>query len=123
MMDIRMTVSWLREHGVVVKGYREPVCSGYIFSGDKVPLDGSISDSGDASGRLLLLNPIEEECRIQDRSILREATKAEIESAKDGKAFHPAVNARLVELTDGYSSRLQLESVTSNIRLAGSIIG
>ena len=55
---------------------------------------------------------------IADRSILEEAAAYGEKEARMGKAFHPAVNRRIDELTAGYSSELQLRSLITNIGCA-----
>ena len=39
-----------------------------------------------------------------------------------GRAFHPAVNAKIDELTEGYSSRIQLRALIENIAWAEELI-
>ena len=65
----------------------------------------------------LCLNPIPAEKRIQDRGILEEAVIYGKKQEKQGRYFHPAVNAKIDELTAGRSSEMQLESLAANARL------
>ena len=69
-------------------------------------------------GNALFLNPVRPEFLITDTEILEQAVKFGKQQAAEGKAFHPAVNSRIDELTGGRSSSLQLQSLTDNINLA-----
>ena len=40
---------------------------------------------------------------------------------QEGKYYHPAVNGKIDELTGGYSSRIQLEALLSNVLFAKKI--
>ena len=81
MLDRPATLDWLRRHGVHTAG--EP-CTGYLFCGEPVALELPLSSCNNeaavrrltANGGLLLLNPIPEKERVQDRSILVDAIKA-----------------------------------------------
>lgn len=123
MLDIPATFSWLRQHGVCLSG---PDCSGYIFRRRPLPLDMPLSRYRTAAARsaalkqggLLLLNPIPSEKRILDLSILTAADAVGQAANAAGHSYHPAVNGALDRLTQGYSSRIQLESLLDNIRLA-----
>ena len=85
MLDRQGTITWLTEHGVTVLGAQRDYCTGYIFAGEKVRLQG-----------------------------VYEGKKAE----REGKYYHPAVNGRIDELTEGYSSKIQLKALLANIQLA-----
>lgn len=76
-----------------------------------------------AEGGLLILNPIPEEERVQDRSILADAVKAGKQAEAEGRYYHPAANGEIDWRTAGYSSRIQLESLQQNILLAERIMG
>ena len=75
MLDRPATLDWLRRHGVHTAG--EP-CTGYLFCGEPVALELPLSSCNNeaavrrltADGGLLILNPIPEKERVQDRSIL-----------------------------------------------------
>lgn len=123
MLDIPATLEWLRGHGVHIAG--RP-CTGYIFCGEPqktdYPLD-ALTDADEicrlaAEGGLLILNPIPEEKRVQDKSILEKAVAVGRQAEAQGRYFHPAVNGEIDRLTAGYSSRIQLESIQQNILLA-----
>lgn len=121
MLDIPATLAWLREHNIRLAGTD---CTGYLFRRPPLPLDMPLAacrtaaarDAALAHGGLLLLNPIPSEKRIADRTILSAAVAAGQNSA--GQLYHPAVNSALDRLTQGYSSRIQLDSLLDNIRLA-----
>lgn len=116
MLDRKRTVSWLTGHGVTVLGARHDYCTGYVFSGEKVMLQGVYENTCRAP--LLVINEIPEERRIRDRKILETAILAGKEAERKGRYYHPAVNGKIDELTDGYSSRIQLESLFANMCLA-----
>ena len=71
---------------------------------------------------LPILNPIPEKERVQDRSILVDAIKAGKQAEAEGHYYHPAANGEIDRRTDGYSSRIQLESIQQNYLLAKSIM-
>lgn len=116
MLDRPGTIAWLIEHGVTVLGARRSYCTGYIFTGEKIRLQGVYE--GGCKAPLLIINEIPEEKRISDREILEEAVREGKKAEQSGKYYHPAVNGRIDELTEGYSSRIQLEALLSNVRLA-----
>lgn len=115
MLDRRQTISWLTSHGVTVLGAERDYCTGYIFTGEKIKLQGIYK--GGAKPPLLIINEIEEDKRVQDRRILETAVKAGKKAEQEGMYYHPAVNGKIDELTGGYSSRIQLEALLNNARL------
>lgn len=112
MLDRKETIAWLIRHGVTVVGTQRDYCTGYIFTGEKVMLQG-IYD-GRIQSPLLIIHEIEEEKRIKDQKILKEAVTAGKRAEREGRYYHPAVNGKIDELTSGYSSRIQLESLYRN---------
>ena len=40
---------------------------------------------------------------------------------QEGRYYHPAANGKIDEMTNGYSSEIQLASLLDNARLAGQI--
>lgn len=128
MLDRPATLDWLRRHGVHTVG---APCTGYLFCGEAVPLELPLSVVKSeeevrrltADGGLLILNPIPEEKRVQDRCILADAIKAGKQAEAEGRYYHPAANGEIDRRTDGYSSRIQLESIQQNYLLARSIAG
>lgn len=119
MLERKQTVSWLTQHKVSVLGVQRDYCTGYIFVGEKVKLDGKYE--GVCKAPMLILNEIPEEERISDRRILTEAVKEGRKAEAEGRYYHPAVNGKIDELTKGYSSRIQLKSLLANARLAEKI--
>ena len=121
MLDIPATLHWLNNHGVKVSGYNTNICNGYILVQDAIKLRGKIN-SKDANkleyGCNLILNPIPEERRLQDLSLLKEAVKAGKKAENQGNIYHPAANACFDKLSSGLSSKIQLESLISNIEVA-----
>lgn len=124
MLDRKATVTWLTEHEVQVFGAKRDFCTGYIFKGDPVKLQG-IYDNGKTRRKrpFLLVNEIPEEYRVADRKILEEAILQGKQAEKEGRYYHPEVNGKIDELTKGYSSMIQLKSLMENVRLAKELTG
>ena len=114
MLDRRQTISWLINHGVTVLGAKRNWCTGYIFTGERVELQGVYK--GEGNPPLLIINEIDEDKRVQDEGILAAAVNAGRKAQQEGKYYHPAANGKIDELTDGYSSRIQLEALLNNAR-------
>ena len=64
-----------------------------------------------------------EDRRIRDLSLIPRAVREARQEEASGKAFHPAANAAFDRMTDGYSSRIQLESFVRNALLAERLAG
>lgn len=119
MLDRKATYEWLRKHHVKIMGVENSVSSGYIFSGEKIELDGVIQPKVfEETPPLLIIHEISEEKRISDIDILQKAILQGKKAQEEGRYFHPAVNGAIDEMTQGYSSRIQLESLVANIKLA-----
>ena len=88
-------------------GYHSDVCDGYLFEGEKVKISGCWREEA-PSKNTLFLRSIQTEERIADKEILSQAFQYGQEQKIQGRAFHPAVNAKIDELTEGYSSRIQI---------------
>ncbi len=115
MLDIDATINWLRENSVTVMGHKENLCTGYLFRSANVPLDGVWQDGTPLpAGKLLLLNGIPSEQRVQDISLLSLGIAAGKEAEAKGEYYHPAANAAFDRLTGGASSRLQMDSLIIN---------
>lgn len=121
MLDITVTIEWLTSHGVKVLGNDRDVCDGYVFVGEKVKLSGRLTGSISIGERMLILNAIPPDKRIQNREILTQSVAKGVEAKAKGQFFHPSVNAALDEATHGKSGRIQLESLIANIYLAASL--
>ena len=125
MLDRPATFAWLKTAGVRIIGLGRAISTGYVFRDDPVHLDGQEQpdrapfDPAHA-GCTLILNEIPEANRVEDRDVLARAVSAAHEAEERGEYFHPAANAKIDELTSGQSSRLQLESLVANERLASS---
>ena len=119
MLDRQGTIDWLTGHGVTVLGTERGYCTGYLITGEKVKLQGVYE--GGCRAPLLILNEIPESRRIPDREILAEAVRAGKKAEQTGRYYHPAVNGRIDELTGGYSSKIQLEALFSNVQFAEKI--
>ncbi len=116
MMARGKTVQWLIDHGVKVVGAKRGFCTGYIFEGDKVLLQGEMQKP--YVPPLLIIQEIPEQKRVKDREILAKAIREGKKAESAGQYFHPAVNGKIDELTEGYSSVIQLKSLLENAKLA-----
>ncbi len=125
MLDIPASVAWLRGQGVRILGVGTDCCTGYLFAGAPVALDGSLQVASlPARGAgLLLLNPIPEGARIPESSYLQAGIQAGKEAEARGEYYHPAANAAFDRLTGGRSSRIQLTSIIANGQLAQAMTG
>lgn len=117
MFSISETLKGFREANVKVLGCESEGCNGYLFVGNTYKLDGKWMGKC-VEESTLYLNKIPEGNRIFDKQLLEEAVKYGKEAAANGELFHPAVNRKLDELTDGMTSKLQLFSLIENIKLA-----
>ena len=120
MLDIQATFDWLHYNNVPVLGVNNDVCTGYVFNSGEIPLDGEIGTTIPIAP-LLILQGISEKSRIQNEDILAEAVKIAKFAEQEGRYYHPAANAALDKLTNGYSSDIQLLSLIDNIRFAETI--
>ncbi len=120
MLDIPATMQWLRQAGVQVLGDGSPVCNGFLFSGAETPLNG-LWQNGKTQPPLLILRGIAAEKRLQDRDLLAQAVAEAKEVERQGGYYHPAANAALDRLSQGYTSQLQLESLLANIRFTAAL--
>lgn len=126
MLDIPATLVWLQQNGVHLAG---SACTGYLFQSAPYALDMPLSAvlSEDKirhfseKGGLLMLQPIPDAQRIQNRAILDDAIQAGKAAEAVGAYYHPAANGEIDRQTNGISSRIQLESLQQNILLAAAI--
>lgn len=119
MLDVRGTVGWLQEHGVRVLGVDSDRYTGYIFRSTDVPLSGKLGEElPQPPGKLLIINSIPEADRIQDLSLLQLGIDAGKEAEKQGGMYHPAANAAYDQLSNGWSSVIQMHSLIANAKLA-----
>ena len=129
MLDYGGTIRYLADHGVTVRGLKRDIFTGYLFVGEPAQIPDSpgrgaasareavSAQAGRRTGGALLINEIPEEKRVSDRSILLKAVAYAEEAEKNGAYYHPAVNAKIDELTDGYSAELQLRALLVNARV------
>ena len=120
MFDFLYSVEQAEKSGVRVCVSDETLPGGYVF----LPEDGYhaiLPEIDSCQPHALCLNPIPAEKRIQDRGILEEAVIYGKKQEKQGCYFHPAVNAKIDELTGGRSSEIQLESLIANAHFAEDI--
>ena len=93
MLDIAATIKWLTSRGVKVLGSVRDVCDGYVFVGEKVKLCGKLTSSISISEKMLILNGISPDKRIQDREILAQARSKGSRGQSQRPVLPPAVNA------------------------------
>ena len=122
MLKIDETIEWLKENDVRVVSKNSDRCSGYIFNSADVEIE-KVDDLSYESltNKLLILNGIPNDKRVNDLSILEKAIQNGKEAEKQGRYYHPAVNAKIDELSRGYSSEIQLDSIIANVELAEEI--
>lgn len=124
MLDIPGTLRWLHQNGVKTFGIGTEYCDGYVFTGQKTQLTQVLNHDELGSivhGHNLILNPIPHEKRLQNYDYLRQAIAAGKLAEQNGEPYHPAANRRLDELSQGWSSLIQLESLIANIAVARNI--
>ena len=94
MLDIPATIGWLRNAGAVrTLGCGSAVCTGYVFNGEPVALDGEWNGEKCAP-RTLILRGIAPELRLKDRGILARAVAEGKEAERAGRYYHPTVKRR-----------------------------
>ena len=71
--------------------------------------------------RTLILRGIAPELRLKDRDVLARAVAEGKEAERAGRYYHPTVNAALDRMSGGYSSKIQLDSLISNVRFAAKL--
>ncbi|OUO93285.1 pseudouridine-5'-phosphate glycosidase [Cloacibacillus sp. An23] len=120
MLDIPATIGWLRNEGVRTLGCGSAACTGYVFNGEPVALDG-VWNGEKCAPRTLILRPIAPELRLKDREILARAVAEGKEAERAGKYYHPTVNAALDRMSGGYSSDIQLDALIDNARFAAEL--
>lgn len=121
MLDYKATFDYLRNNEVQVLGIDSGTCDGFMFVREKgEKLDGVYSGQA-LCGKLLLLNGLVHHFRMDDITLLDAAIHAGVEAEACGEYYHPAVNKKLDELSDGKTSLWQLQSLLENIRLAEKI--
>ena len=122
VVAIAATISWLLRSGVTVLGHKTDTCSGFMFSGEDIPISGCWRQGQKVAPHTLLLREVEKGKRVKDKSILREAKLAGERAQRRGEAYHPAANAEIDRLSNGTSSRLQLRSFINNGLWAENLI-
>ena len=115
LMDLEETFKWLKDHRIKVVGHHDPFYEGFLFKESSIPLDGIYQEGTSLTGTLLL-SPLSK--KLSDRNILQKAFEEGKNAYEKGENFHPAVNGALDELTDGLSSRWQLDALKENIQWA-----
>lgn len=121
MFDLAWTIVVMEREGIEILGKDLDMCDGYIFVRQPVKISGRFSACNPMKGRLLL-NGIPRDRRMSDQDILEQAC-AFAGGYEEEWQFHPAVNQRIDELTDGQSSRLQFHSLLGNVEWARQMKG
>ena len=121
MFDAEYSIRTALQEGINVCRLTGCWHRGYIFCDDgeaeTVPAESNVF-----CPKTLYLAPVPPERLVRDRSVLEKAVVYGKEEAAKGKAFHPAVNRRIDELTGGYSSEIQLMSLADNILRAELLV-
>jgi pseudouridine-5'-phosphate glycosidase len=113
VIDIEGTIEWLLKHDVSIWGRDTDTIDGFMLTTKPIKLTGKYR--GQSLGeKTLLLNPISNEIRLKDLTIIEKAKKAGKEAEKMGEYYHPAANAIIDTLSLGKSSELQLKSLIDN---------
>jgi hypothetical protein len=120
-VDIQSSIDWLLKYQVKILGARHDYCSGFMFAGQKIPLSGILKIEETTKAHTLILQDIQEEERIKDKTILQQALDAGMKAQERGEYFHPAANEVIDRMSGGVAGRLQLKSLIENGKLAGEI--
>ncbi len=126
-LDINKSLNYLMNQSVTVLSYECPFCNGFLFEGSKILLEKitqkELKDIKYPKGTgCLLLNPLPEDIRVQDDTVLIEAMNRGIQARESHQEYHPAVNKALDELTQGKASNFQLKALVANQELALKIV-
>lgn len=115
MMNREETFNWLHENNIKVYGKNYNYSTGFMFNLDKISLDGVFDKNlPKEDKKILILNEIDFKNRIDDLNFLNLIIEyGKLEESK-GKYFHPAANLKLAQLTNGYSSNLQVNALLKN---------
>ena len=115
VFDLQTTLDWLRHHGVRIVGANNDICDGFLIKGPSYRLDGTITDLPHTPP-LLILNGLAQ--RPVTTNELKNAMREGDAAVQQGGYYHPAVNQKLDEDTQGASSQEQLKGLLANIGLA-----
>lgn len=118
VFDLPATIEWLRQHGVKIIGVDNNFCTGFLTQSTAIELDAYTKNELPIPP-LLLLNGLKK--RPVNEQKLQQAMNYGTEEQKHGRYYHPAVNQKLDEITQGLSSHEQLAGLIANIALAESL--
>ena len=113
VIDIEGTIKWLLNHDVSIWGKDTDTVDGFMVTDKPVKLTGKYNGQP-LKGKTLLLNPVPNEMRLKDLTIIEKAKNAGKEAEERGEYYHPAANAMIDTLSFGRSSELQLKSLIEN---------
>ncbi|SHI88899.1 pseudouridine-5'-phosphate glycosidase [Lutispora thermophila] len=113
VVDIEATIKWLLEHDVSIWGKDTDVVDGFMINSKPIAITGKYNGQPLGKGTLLL-NPIPNEMRLKDSTVIEKAKIAGKEAEKKGEYYHPAANAMIDKLSSGKSSMMQLKSLIEN---------
>lgn len=95
-----------------------------LLAGAVLSLSGivmAIYDGQPLKEKMLMLNGLAHSHRLHDHALPGVAIEAGIAAEAGGAYYHPAVNQKLDELSQGKTSMWQLESLLNNIHTADKI--
>lgn len=121
MLNIEDTIKWLLDNDVRILGKNNDTCSGFVFDRKPIRISG-IYNNEKINGKMLLLNEIFKSKRIKSKEILYRAIEAGKRAEHEGKYYHPAANEMIDVLSNGQSSKLQLNSLIANIVWADKLV-
>lgn len=113
VIDIEGTIEWLLKHDVSIWGRDTDTIDGFMVTHRPIKLTEKYNGQP-LKGQTLLLNPIPNEMRLKDLTIIEKSKAAGKEAEKRGEYYHPAANAMIDTLSYGKSSELQLRSLIEN---------
>ena len=127
VVDARASFDFLKSQGIKVMGWRNRVYDGFLFADQDYVLDGILAEDNLNDLKLadntsiLVINPIPDSLKMNDKKLLEFAGKQMDRLWKTGEDFHPVVNQILDDETKGRASLIQLVALTVNVNLAVGI--
>lgn len=121
MIDIKKSISKITKYYKIL-GNKKNYCDGYIFNLKKYNLSGKLSKENIDKDVKLIFNDIDNNLRFKNIWILKKAIKLGIISEHKGISFHPVVNSFFDNISNGFSSEIQVLSLRENISLAKNLL-
>ncbi len=115
VFDLPATFAWLRNNGIAIIGANSDICDGFLTRGLAYKLDGTIAKLP-LTPHLLILNGLAKRPVTTENLLnaMREGERVQ----QQGGYYHPAVNQKLAQATNGESALAQLTGLLANIALA-----